>query len=96
MKLILIVLSALLAVSSAIHENFDVNALKVTGGDDELQNAVDPYQVINANMNAYFDLIMIQFGPWIQRSGFIPMPLPDVSERIEYVSFNISFIKLSK
>ena len=88
MKLVLIVLSALLAVSTAIHENFDANALKVIGGDDEeIKNEVDPHEVISANMNAYFDLIMIQFGPWIQRSGFIPMPLPDVSERIEYVKY---------
>lgn len=86
MKIILVVLSAFLAVSSAIHENVDANALKVLGSEDELKNEVDPHQVISANMNAYFDLIMIQFGPWIQRSGFIPMPLPDVSERIEHVS----------
>ena len=83
MKLFLGVLSALLAVSSAIHENFDSNVLNgITSqiAEDATKQEFVPQQIISANMNAYFDLIMIQFGPWLQRSGFIPMPLPDVSE----------------
>lgn len=42
-------------------------------------------------MNAYMDLIMIQVGPWILRSGLIPMELPDFIEIIEYRPIIITY-----
>jgi hypothetical protein len=44
-----------------------------------------------ANMNAYLDLIMIQVGPWIQKSGMVPMALPDFIEIIEYRPILITY-----
>jgi len=46
---------------------------------------------MTANMNAYIDLIMIQVGPWISRSGLIPMPLPDFIEAIEHRPILITY-----
>lgn len=46
---------------------------------------------MTANMNAYIDLIMIQVGPWLQRSGVVPMPLPDFEEIIEYRPILITY-----
>lgn len=46
---------------------------------------------MSANMNAYIDLIMIQVGPWILRSGYIPMELPDFIEFIEYRPLLITY-----
>lgn len=46
---------------------------------------------MTANMNAYIDLVMIQVGPWIMRSGLIPMELPDYVEIIEYRPILITY-----
>jgi Group 7 allergen len=46
---------------------------------------------MTANMNAYMDLIMIQVGPWILRSGLIPMELPDFIEVIEHRPIIITY-----
>lgn len=50
-----------------------------------------PTPAMSANMNAYIDLIMIQVGPWVLRSGYIPMELPDFLEIIEYRPLLITY-----
>jgi Group 7 allergen len=53
--------------------------------------AFAPSPAMTANMNAYIDLIMIQVGPWILRSGLIPMELPDYVEIIEHRPILITY-----
>lgn len=43
--------------------------------------------ITEANMNAYMDYVLIQFGPYINAMGWIPMDLPDITESFEAVSF---------
>lgn len=43
--------------------------------------------ITEANMNAYMDYVLIQFGPYINSMGWIPMDLPDIVEGFEAVSF---------
>lgn len=50
-----------------------------------------PTAAMSANMNAYMDLVMIQVGPWVLQSGVIPMPLPDITEDIEYSPLLITY-----
>lgn len=38
-------------------------------------------------MNAYMDYVLIQFGPYINAMGWIPMDLPDITESFEAVRF---------
>lgn len=38
-------------------------------------------------MNAYMDYILIQFGPYINNMGWVPMDLPDIVESFEAVIF---------
>lgn len=40
-------------------------------------------------MNAYMDYILIQFGPYINNMGWVPMDLPDIVESFEAVSFDL-------
>lgn len=51
------------------------------------ENATKMEVVTEANMNAYMDYVLIQFGPYINSMGWIPMDLPDVVEGFEAVSF---------
>jgi hypothetical protein len=53
--------------------------------------ANSPFAGMSANMNAYMDYVMIQVGPWILRSGLIPMELPDFIEPIEYRPLLITY-----
>ncbi|XP_063701533.1 uncharacterized protein LOC134831667 [Culicoides brevitarsis] len=39
--------------------------------------------ITEANMNAYMDYVLIQFGPFINSMGWIPMDLPDIVEGFE-------------
>lgn len=45
--------------------------------------------ITEANMNAYMDYILIQFGPYINNMGWVPMDLPDIVESFEAVSFDL-------
>ncbi|CRK98368.1 CLUMA_CG011727, isoform A [Clunio marinus] len=80
MKVLAILVLFFLAVTSDgdVETKLDILENKKTEGFEV------PTAAMTASMNAYTDLIMIQVGPWILRSGLIPMPLPDFEEFIEY------------
>lgn len=53
---------------------------------------------MEANMNDYMDLCMIEVGPWLVRNGMDPMNVPDMMDSFEYVSdskFVLEYCNLS-